>query len=636
MRCERFGSERLPLTELRKNMFRMHSAITWTLVGSLMAAVACGDDGADGGDGVGGRNALGGQSSGTAGDSGGPGSDAGSGSGNRLGAGGDGVSGGGTAGGREAQTPAGSGSTPDAGGTLSADGTLSAGGTLSAAGFSGSVNENHSAGSGGDAIDLGASGSAGEAGSSSASLCGNGVVEPGEMCDGSIVEDATCSSLGYTAGSLACSADCRAFATGSCRRAVSIAGGRFHTCVLFDNGKVKCWGSGHVLGLGDSADRGLEMNSMGDALPYVSLPDKATKLWAGVGYSSCALLRNGDLVCWGDNSYGTLGLGDTNDRGDEPGEMGASLPRVDVGAGRHAVEVAIGAVHTCALLDNGVVKCWGDNEYGQLGTGKPERIGVAPNQMGDSLAPISLGAGRTAVAIDAGHFHTCALLDNATVKCWGYNGDGQLGLGHAHDVGREGGQMGDALPGVDLGSGKHVIGLAAGGRQNCALLEGGSVKCWGGSPSGELGQGNTLSLGTKASHMGDKLPTVPLGTGRTVLSVNGWGQDVATFCARLDDETLKCWGDNSFAQCGVGDRENRGDDAAELGDALAVVRVGTGRHVVNVVGGPMHSCALLDDASVRCWGENLYGVLGLANGVSGRRIGDAPGEMGDALEPLKL
>ncbi|MFM7060318.1 MAG: RCC1 domain-containing protein, partial [Actinomycetes bacterium] len=192
---------------------------------------------------------------------------------------------------------------------------------------------------------------------------------------------------------------------------------------------------------------------MGDTLPTVALGTgrTATQLAAGVGHT-CALLDNGTVKCWGWNYAGQLGLGDTNARGDGPGEMGDNLPTVALGTGRTATRLAAGVDHTCALLDNGTVKCWGANSAGQLGLGDNQPRGYVPGQMGDTLPAVALGTGRTATQLAAGFTSMCVVLDNGTVKCWGLNYDGELGLGDTNDRGDGPGEMGDTLPTVDLGT----------------------------------------------------------------------------------------------------------------------------------------------------------------------------------------
>ena len=183
-------------------------------------------------------------------------------------------------------------------------------------------------------------------------------------------------------------------------------------------------------------------------LPFVSI----SKIAAGWGHSA-VLFKNGMVKCWGYNNEGQLGYGDTNNRGDNVGEMGDSLPTVNLGTGRTAVQISAGDYHTVVLLDNGTVKCWGRNNYGQLGYGDTEYRGDEPGEMGDNLPPIDLGiggTGRIIAQISASFSHTGVLFDNGAVKHWRVNGFGQLGYGDASNRGDEVGEMGDNLPIVDL------------------------------------------------------------------------------------------------------------------------------------------------------------------------------------------
>jgi alpha-tubulin suppressor-like RCC1 family protein len=246
---------------------------------------------------------------------------------------------------------------------------------------------------------------------------------------------------------------------GTSRTAVAIAGGSNHTCAILDNASLKCWGlnSTGQLGLGDTADRGDNAGEMGDNLPAIDLGSGRSVVQVAPSSSpsfshTCALLDNGSVKCWGYNSSGQLGLGDTVNRGDNAGEMGDNLPAVNLGAGRSAVSIAVGSIFSCALLDDGRVKCWGSNTNGYLGAGDTANRGDNADEMGDNLPAIDLGAGRTAVAIAAGPNHACAILDNASLKCWGFNSSGQLGQGDTNSRGDNVGEMGDNLPAVDLGN----------------------------------------------------------------------------------------------------------------------------------------------------------------------------------------
>jgi alpha-tubulin suppressor-like RCC1 family protein len=310
---------------------------------------------------------------------------------------------------------------------------------------------------------------------------------------------------------------------------------------------------------------------MGDDLPAVALgTGRSAKAVTAGAFHTCALLDNDTVKCWGNNVDGGLGLGDTANRGDGPGEMGDDLPAVALGTGRTAKAVTAGAYRTCALLDNGTVKCWGWNDFGQLGLGDRDWRGDGPGEMGDSLPAVALGAGRTAKAITAGTYHTCALLDNDTVKCWGFNHYGQLGLGDRDWRGDGPGEMGDSLPAVALGTGRTAKAITVGAYHTCALLDNDTVRCWGNSGYGQLGLGDAANRGVGPGEMGDDLPVVVLGAGRTAKAITAGRYHT---CALLDNDTVKCWGNNDYGQLGLGDTANRGDGVGPIGDILPAVEL---------------------------------------------------------------
>jgi alpha-tubulin suppressor-like RCC1 family protein len=164
---------------------------------------------------------------------------------------------------------------------------------------------------------------------------------------------------------------------------------------------------------------------------------------------ACAVLTGGGVKCWGKNNFGELGYGDTLSRGAVPGEMGVNLPSVDLGGVSVVTAVAVGEAHSCALFGNSTVKCWGANTAGQLGYGDTLTRGTNPSDMGNNLPTIDFGQGIRAISA-AGH-HTCVLFNYGVVKCWGSNQYGELGLGDTNNRGDEPGEMGDALPEVDVG-----------------------------------------------------------------------------------------------------------------------------------------------------------------------------------------
>jgi alpha-tubulin suppressor-like RCC1 family protein len=233
------------------------------------------------------------------------------------------------------------------------------------------------------------------------------------------------------------------------------------------------------------------------------------------GVMTCALLDDDRVKCWGDNDEAILGLGYRgNNRGDQPGEMGDSLPAIDLGTGRTATALALRAGHTCARLVDGETKCWGFNQFGQVGIGTTTDVGDEAGEMGDALPVIDLGTGHAATTVATGALHTCAVLEDASVKCWGINqANPTEATGQPDDaLGDEPGEMGDALPVVDLGTNAKALDVVPGFVHTCVLLEGGQLKCWGGNGEGQLGLGVADQLvGDTASEMGDTLPTVDLG-----------------------------------------------------------------------------------------------------------------------------
>jgi alpha-tubulin suppressor-like RCC1 family protein len=444
-----------------------------------------------------------------------------------------------------------------------------------------------------------------------------------------------------TAGTLCCRQTSHGFV------APAVSSGYGHTCSLLNDGSTKCWGDDTYgqIGLADgvAGGRGSRAGQMGDALPAVSLghdlngaPLTAKDLGSGL-YHNCAVLNNGSLKCWGYNGDGELGLGDVTNRGLAAGSMGDSLPTVSLGTGRSALSSKAGGYHSCAILDNSTLKCWGYNAYGELGLGNTSNRGGGANQMGDSLPTVSLGAGLTPTAIAAGNFHTCALLSNRQVKCWGMNAYGELGLGDTNNRGSAASQMGDSLPTVALGTGRTALAIAAGGYHTCALLDNGQVKCWGYNGVGSLGLGDASNRGVAANQMGDNLPAVSLGAGRTAIAIAAGGFHT---CALLDNETVKCWGYNPYGELGLGDTANRGSTSGTMGDSLPIVDlagaspVSIGVSPIALGTGYFHTCA--SDAvthAIRCWGYNASGQLGLGD-VNNR--GDAAGEMGLSLPTLDL
>jgi alpha-tubulin suppressor-like RCC1 family protein len=172
------------------------------------------------------------------------------------------------------------------------------------------------------------------------------------------------------------------------------------------SGALQCWGANYdgELGNGTNTNSNVPVKVMGIST--------ATAVAVGGNYT-CALLASGAVQCWGDNNYGELGNGSN---------MHYSNTPVSVSGISNATAIAAGYYYSCALLASGAVKCWGDNSYGQLGdgTGGPKVV---------STTPVTVTGISTAIAIIAGGFHACAVLRGSSVKCWGLNDFGQLGDG---------------------------------------------------------------------------------------------------------------------------------------------------------------------------------------------------------------
>jgi alpha-tubulin suppressor-like RCC1 family protein len=301
------------------------------------------------------------------------------------------------------------------------------------------------------------------------------------------------------------------------KNVVAISAGEYHTCALLKNGSVKCWGdnSDGQLGDGTTDDKSTPVTVVG--ISNAIAISAGRNLFIG-GYHTCALLRDGSVKCWGNNLGGQLGDGKSYP------EENSSLTPVTVVGISNAIAVSAGGDHTCALLRDGSVKCWGDNFYGQLGDGKSY-----PKE-NRSLTPVTVVGISNAIAIATGHEHTCALLRDGSVKCWGDNLFGQLGDGTTHDK---------STPVTVVGI-SNAIAISAGDYHTCALLSNGSVKCWGGNDRGQLGDETTAAKSTT--------PVTVVGISNAI-AVSAGGDHT---CALLSNESVKCWGDNSDGQLGDG------------------------------------------------------------------------------------
>lgn len=415
----------------------------------------------------------------------------------------------------------------------------------------------------------------------------------------------------------------------------SVATGFNHTCAVLKSGDLKCWGSGDqgLTGLGTSLTFGDKANDMGDALPIVKLGKGAKVLHISAGTTfTCALLSSNEIKCWGRNDAGQLGIGDNFPRGMNPLHMGDYLPPVNLGTTKKIEQLVTGARHSCVLFEGGAIKCWGLNSAGHLGIGTNINRGLIPTDMGENLPEVNLGSEGVVNQIAAGFDHTCALFDSGKIKCWGFNSSGQLGLGNTTNLGLTPAQMGDALPFVDLGKGRKAKFIALGGTHSCAILVDGDVKCWGSNINGQLGYGDTVNRGQAGNSSGQFLPVVNLGSGFIPRALT---LGVAHSCAISAKGEVKCWGANASGQLGLEDMVNWGTIPDHMGSQLPILNIEPSLFVSEIsCHGANHCCARMKPAgNLKCWGQNNLGQLGLEDALP---RGAAMGTMGYSLPFVDL
>ena len=261
---------------------------------------------------------------------------------------------------------------------------------------------------------------------------------------------------------------------------VQISAGGNHTCALTSSGNVKCWGYGGYGQLGDDGNFGSDFPT------DVVAADGSDSSLANIvqvstgGHHSCALDNSGDVKCWGRNNYGQLGNGNRNDKNHPETVMVRDENNNSIPLSG-IVQIASGGAHTCALTMSGRVKCWGQGHFGEMGNGSFRRF---------NERPVSVASLTNAVQISAVKYHTCALTSSGNIKCWGLTGYGQLGNGVKNNTSKhrpvnvvEGENTKTPLSGI--------IQISSGGEHSCGLNSSGNIKCWGRNNYGQLGNGGS-------------------------------------------------------------------------------------------------------------------------------------------------
>ena len=293
-----------------------------------------------------------------------------------------------------------------------------------------------------------------------------------------------------------------------------ISAGYGYTCAVLSKGTAKCWGANTKGQLGN--------NSRTNALSPVDVLNLSGIRAITTGYEhTCALLSTGAVRCWGRDIEGNVGNNSTVGQSGDINERHYLTPQAVYGLSSGVTQISAGQYHTCALLNTGGVKCWGYNVRGPLGNGN--------NTSYDYPVDVS-GLSSGVIQISAGEEHTCAVLSNGGVRCWGLNTNGRLGNNSTSETN---------VP-VNVSNISNAILVAAGGKHTCAVLSTGAVQCWGFGGNGNLGNNSVKSDNT--------IPVTVLDW--SGVKAIGIETGMNHSCALLSTGAVKCWGYGQQGQLG--------------------------------------------------------------------------------------
>ncbi len=398
-----------------------------------------------------------------------------------------------------------------------------------------------------------------------------------------------------------------------------------HNLRLFPDATFRSWGpnSNGRLGRNNETTVG---NGIGPSVIVagdVALGYEVDHVAAGHQFS-CAIHSFTRLRCWGFNNNGQLG--DNSTQATSKGGGTPDLQNIgDVPVGGEVRQVAPSALHNCALLADGSVRCWGNGSDGRLGYGDTNNVGsggVAATIIAKGNVPV----GGTVVQIATGSNHTCALLNTGGLRCWGLGTNGMLGYGDLSSVGTGTGPH-PTIEGVgDVPVGGDVAQVSCGTDHTCALLRNGNIRCWGLGTNGRLGYGNPNTVGDAGTSImvaGD----VPLGGTAVYVSAGP-----THTCALMSTGAVRCWGLGTLGRLGYNNTQNVGDGTGSAATPAAAGDVNVGGTGVALTTGAGHTCVILSTGGVRCWGDGAEGRLGHNNtsiigdgaGLSIIQAGDVP------------
>ena len=416
------------------------------------------------------------------------------------------------------------------------------------------------------------------------------------------------------------------------RMVIAAVAGDKHVCVILNatsggTQDITCWGSNVFgqLGRDDTLTIG-DNEQLSTSLKIVNLGGRnIVGMCAGTGHT-CVLDDQGGVSCFGLNTAGQLGLGHTLNVGSggttaKPNDVGL----IDFGNATRATQIACGSTHTCALIDDQSIRCWGNSTLGQTGLGTTDLVASVPETLPSLTGPVYLFPGTKAFAIFAGGDSTAVLLHrpltNSRLLTFGANNRGQLGLGHTNNIG-DGETPGDgtgSFPFFGNIDGKMPYYASIGKHHMCVILMWDHVACVGAGTVGQLGYLSTNDIGD--NERASKGGLVALSTwGVLNYTQTGPFPDQIAIsnhhgCAILDDrKSLSCWGINTEGYLGLGFTNSSGNPITPPGaysgsGSPSFVDVG-GKRIMRLSVGTINTCIIREDNVVICFGRNTQGVLG--------------------------
>jgi alpha-tubulin suppressor-like RCC1 family protein len=401
-----------------------------------------------------------------------------------------------------------------------------------------------------------------------------------------------------------------------------VSAGAFHTCARLGRNLV-CFGRGQYgqLGNGATDNRGDEPNEVSvlEPVPFATT-DAAEQVSAG-GSHTCVLFTNGGIRCFGYGNSGQLGTGSTANVGDQANEMSQLDFIAFSNDGIAATQVSAGYLHTCVLFTNGGLRCFGSASSGQLGTGSTTNVGDLPNQIAQLGFIAFSNDGIAATQVSAGNAHTCVLFANGGVRCFGSSGSGRLGTGSTANVGNQANHMSQLGFIAFSSDGIAATQVSAGSEHTCVLFANGGVRCFGYGNHGRLGTGSTTNVGDLPNEISQLDYIAFSNDGIAATQVSAGYQHT---CILFANGGVRCIGYGLYGRLGTGSTATIGDHANEISQLDYIAFSNDGIAATQVSAEYQHTCVLFVNGGVRCFGAGSNGQLGTGSTAN---VGDLPSEM---------